>query len=69
MMDYKQIRLTLGLTQAQMAKALNTHKMMVYRWEKGERKPKGQAQRLYELLLDMKDKNTFEVYREKYINH
>lgn len=64
MINTKQIREQLGLTQSEMARACNTHPMTVSKWETGERIPRGQAERLIEVLLWLKSKNMLSDYLE-----
>lgn len=69
-MDCKQVRERLRLTQEQMGRAMNTSNKMISKWEtetgENARKPRGQAQRLMELLLEMKKRNLLNWYYRKY---
>lgn len=70
MLEPKDVRTKLNLTQEQMAAACNTGVSTVRKWEAKEgynnRKPRGQAERLLELLIDLQEKNLFDWYRSKY---
>lgn len=68
MIDPKQIRKRLGLTQAQMASACNVQLSYWAKWEYGERRPSAAAERLLELLVDLSDANQFEDYLKKYMD-
>ena len=58
----KQARITLGLTQPQMAIACNTTKDTVASWDQGRREPRGPSARLIELLLWLNSKNMLKSY-------
>lgn len=70
MIDPKLVRKKLKLTQEQMAAACNTGVSTVRKWEAKQgynnRKPRGQAERLLELMVDLQEKNLFDWYRSKY---
>lgn len=53
----KQARITLGLSQSEMAKVCNTSIGTVTKWDQGQRTPRGQAVRLIEVLLWLRSKN------------
>jgi DNA-binding transcriptional regulator YiaG len=54
--DAKTIRLQLGFTQEEMAKVCNTGIGTVRKWDQKDREPRGQAVRLFEVLLHLKSK-------------
>jgi DNA-binding transcriptional regulator YiaG len=64
MINTKQIRELLGLTQSEMARACNTSIGTVTKWDQGQRAPRGQAARLIEVLLWLKSKNMLADYLE-----
>lgn len=66
-MNAKQVREKIGLSQSQMAKLMNTHPMMISKWERGETKPRGQAERLLEVLDVLHDEGLMLWYVEKFI--
>ena len=66
-MDAKQVREKMGLSQSQMAKLMNTHPMMISKWERGETKPRGQAERLLELLAVLHDEGLLRWYVKKFV--
>lgn len=50
-----EIRKQLGLSQAEMAKAMGVHVMTLSKWERGERKPDNAALKLMSLLVWLQD--------------
>jgi DNA-binding transcriptional regulator YiaG len=62
MINTKQIREQLGLTQSEMARACNTSIGTVTKWDQGQRAPRGQAARLIEVLLWLQSKNMLADY-------
>lgn len=66
MIDPKQARLKLGLSQSKMARACNTSIGTITKWDQGQRVPRGQAARLIEVLLALKEKNMLEWYLKKF---
>lgn len=64
--DIKQARQTLGLTQEQMASALNlTHYKTYGKWETGEREPNTVAVTAIEMLLYMQQVGALEGWMER----
>jgi putative transcriptional regulator len=50
--EIKLARELLGMTQAELAKRLDTHIMTISKWERGERKPSGAAAMAIKLLFN-----------------
>lgn len=69
--DIRQIRAKLGFTQEQLAKACNTDRGTVLKWEshnsQQNRTPSGSAVRLLQLLSDLYDSRQFSRYMKKYL--
>lgn len=57
----------LGLSQEEMARACNTHPMTISKWDRGIRKPSGQAVRLIELMIELYNLYLWPWYRKQYI--
>jgi len=64
--DFKEARLTLGLTQQKMADLCGIHLQTWVKWERGEQKSPAIARQHVKTLLWLLDKNLLEKY---IINH
>ncbi len=62
----KQARLTLGLTQEEMAAACKANIGTITKWDQGQRSPRGPSERLLELWLELKKDGLFEKYLERF---
>ena len=62
MINPKEARLTLGLSQKAMAAACGVHRSTYVKWERGEREPDAAAVRLIEVLLWLRDRRIFHEY-------
>lgn len=61
-MTPKEARLKLGFSQSQMATACNTSIGTVTKWDQEKREPRGQAERLIEVLLWLQSQNLLDKY-------
>ncbi|MGU5623015.1 helix-turn-helix domain-containing protein (plasmid) [Aeromonas caviae] len=65
----KQARLTLGLSQSQMCKALRLTSVMTYaKWEQGTAKPTASAAASIEMLLYMRTAGVLDGWIAKHAN-
>lgn len=62
----REAREILGLSQSEMAKACNTSIGTVTKWDQRQREPRGQAARLIEVLLELKEKGMLDWYIKKF---
>lgn len=67
MINPKQIRIDLGLTQAQMAQACGTSIKTWTSWEYGHRDPSGAAERLIALLGALNANGLYPWYEKKFM--
>lgn len=67
MLYAKQVRIKLGFTQSEMAKACNCHVMTISRWERGILEPDGQAERLLELIDYIYERGMMPQYKKRFM--
>lgn len=66
--EVKEIRVKLGISQSELAKACNTHVGTIRKWERDSgQSPSGISVRLLYLLLDLKYMRQWQWFKKEYI--